>query len=202
MLSGGKQLGSCLLLAGVIAAALLLLQPGSSVRADIRLDDYETSWPNHVEVQTIGASLVEQLNSGALPLHASVRKDRSTVAVTAAAGTPPRQLDELVGRVVAHDAIPQPPATDPTDQLQQVVLELDRAKANAAEASELIDLSNEVVTLRRQAALNSVSAGSTRSRFVALNPASERTSTLPVLQWVVAAGLVAAGSMILGRRQR
>lgn len=203
MLSGGKQLGVCLVLAGLLGMGLLTAQPASTVQADIRLDDYETSWPNHVEVQDAGAGLIEQLNGGALPLRAAVRKDRSTVAVIAAAATPPGQVDQLIDQVVDQDGRNRvSTASDTGGRLAQLLNELDQVAASSSDPSDLAALSNESVTLRREMALDSVVAGSTRSRFVALTPASERTTTLPVLQWLMAAGLIGVGSGILLRTKR
>ncbi len=172
------------------------------MQADIRLDDYETSWPNHVEVQTAGANLVQQLGSSTA-VEAAIRKDRSTIEVTAISGTPPASLDGLVSRVIARDVADRRARTDELETaLDQALQDLDRAESNSDPQQDLAALATQAVSVRREVAAEAVSATSARSRFVALSPASATAPSAPVGQWILACALVFTGVFAATRTDR
>ena len=204
MRSGGnitRGIGFILILAGVIGAILLLLQSGPKVSADLRLDDYETSWPNHIEVQNAGVDLVTQVNDNVLDLDVSIRKDRSTIEIVAPADTPLADVDALVTDAVSQDAensITDPSVEQLTNSLNALLSDLDLLEQDdTADAAEISELADQAVRLRSQLANKTVRTEAARSRFVPLQPASKETPSFPLAQWVLAGLVVAGGASIV-----
>ena len=195
-----------LILAGVVGAILLVLNGESVVAADLRLDDYETSWPNHIEVQTAGADLATQVNDQVLELDASIRKDRSTVELLTPAGTPLPDVDALIAQVVSADRqnrAVDPSVNDVAGSLAAVLVDLGRLESeDSADPAEVTQLAEQAVLLRSDLATQTVATATLRSRFVALQPASDRAPSFPLAQWAVAVGLIGAGCAVLGRGAR
>ncbi len=204
MRSGGKQLGIGLVLAGVVGAISLLMQPGPTVRADIRLDEYETSWPDHTDVQNDGAVLLLLATDQIPDVDISIRKDRSTIEIINPADSSLTDIDALIENLVDEDALNRAGATSVeqmTDSLNVLLQELSRLEtSDEADSAEASLLAEQAVLLRSELAAQTVSTAATRSRFVALHPASDQIPASLLVQWIIAAGLIAAGGALLLKR--
>ncbi|MFW2381814.1 MAG: hypothetical protein ACN4GZ_08665 [Acidimicrobiales bacterium] len=199
----GNLIGGAMLTAGVLSLAVLVVPSSPALVADVRLDDHETSWPDHREVQD---DAVDALSPLLVPLdaEATARQDRSTVEVVGSDPTSRDFIDAAIAEVI--DADRQSRRNDENAAAVRDQFETAEALALEAEQSEA-DLQlisarvSEVNELRSELADHQIGARSARSRFVALGSAAPPENPRSPAQWIATAGILAAGAAVLARER-
>ncbi len=172
-----------IVIAGVLSVAALLTGPDVKAVANLGLDDHETSWPDHEDVQAEAVS-----GLAAQGVAARARPDRSTVEVT---GDDLAALESAIETVVSDDGDPtlleeQLQAT--RAELEQASSEVEIAMAGAEPVDRIVTLADAAVDRRSALADLQIAAESIRSRFVSMGPGDPPEQS-PV-QWALAIGLI------------
>ncbi len=184
-----------MVLAGALGLCALVLPSDPVVAADVRLDDHETSWPDHADVQ---ADAVDALNEALKPFDGTVRarQDRSTVKVAGFDGRDRDVIDTAIGGLVERDRQARRNSSDTEslrDRLQQFESAQQAAERSAVSEELILEMTDELNELRSALADSEIAARSGRSRFVALGYASSLQYPAQPEQSVLAIGLLLAG---------
>jgi hypothetical protein len=191
---------------GLAAAALLTLAwaflaaaPAATTMV-VRLDDYETSWPNHREVQALGASLL----AGTEGVDVEIAPDLSTlVLITGDDDNATRRLTEAADKLLAMDIERQRgPLERDADEVQS---RLDAVTSRLAAASQgssrsvVAELADERAVLEREQLVIATALDGVRSLFVPVGTPSRRPSS-PAMFTVVTSILLAGFSALTALR--
>ncbi len=125
----GGLFGGSVLVAGFLDIATLVLPTDPAVVADVRLDDYETSWPDHSQVQD---NAVQMLSEALTPFDGAVRArdDRSTVEIVGFDPGDRDRIDAAINQLIQADARDRRDSADHTSLL-------DRLKISEAAVTDL-----------------------------------------------------------------
>jgi hypothetical protein len=187
--------------------ALLGLTPTGSVIADLRLDDHETQWPDHVGVQNEAAGRLnaELTEAAGVSGEATIRRDRSTVLLSSPIDTQTSDLDEILERVVEEDVGIQLAGSETPDAVADKLeaLDADLSEAESAQDPAALALASEVLDVRMELYAASIATQTTRSRFVVLDRAETQAEQPHWSQWLAGVALVVGGATVLAfERQR
>ncbi len=189
-------IGIALLVAAVLGITGLVSSSDEVLRSVVRLDDHETSFPDHLPVQEEGADQLRQLDTDDV-LTVTVQEDRSTIEITAPLEVGTDRVDDIVERMVATDAGTDPnQLADARTQLDTLVAQLGSIESSAASAADAESVANAVL-LQRAAVAELAAAEAARSRFVVLSTAAPAGSNSSAAQWIGLILLGAVGAALL-----
>ncbi len=197
----GILFGGALLLAGALSLCALVLPSDPAVLVDLRLDDHETSWPDHLGVQTEAVNaLTERLEpfDGAI----NAREDRSTVKVAGFDERNQDAIDIAINEVIAEDLRTRRNA----DDIEPMRNQLREAEAVALAAAQsgtteelILEMTAKINELRSALADSEIQALSGRSRFASIGSTPADGNPAESEQWVLAIGLLLVGIVMLGK---